>query len=226
MPTTARLICVRVEQFTSVACNWEIMLHQFSQLSVEIPPRSRRDTDNGRSERCAFAFCIRHSQSRFAMHRAILSAARSRPTCSCNTPVRSAAGAGGRGTTNFHVLAQKSNGIARVKCNASLARPGLTSPHSIIFPRNFPCRRLLITFLTITQPRISSRKFDRDGVKILRERRDIAAPRAGSTRSSFSPIFFFFFLSLTGQILLNVTRVTSRSVSVARLSLTFAVTLT
>lgn len=83
--------------------------------------------------------------------------ARSRPTCSsCN------ANAGSQLSRRTYTSVIASS----VKCNASLR--SLVLPHSIISCANFPCRRLLITFLTTTQPRISSRKFDRDGVKILR----------------------------------------------------------
>lgn len=66
MPTAARLICVIAQQFTSGARDWEIMLHQFPQLSVEIPNgvKARRDTDSGRSAREA---CVRVLHPTFAI---------------------------------------------------------------------------------------------------------------------------------------------------------------
>lgn len=113
--------------------NWEIMLHQFSQLSVEIP----LDVVVTQIMDGAREMCVRVLHLTFAIAFRDASRDTLRQDRGPHTRVNAGqerGGTGRRGTTNFHVLAQKSNSIARVKCNASLAGPGLTSPRS----RNFP----------------------------------------------------------------------------------------
>jgi len=115
-------------------------------------------------------FADRKSYSRsHPMRRAMLPAARSRPTSSRVTGGGKGEGEeGGEGGSQSESQLSRTcvRGViaSRVKCNASR---GLL-PHPVISRGTFLAScRLLITFLTATQPRISSRKFDRDGVKIL-----------------------------------------------------------
>lgn len=85
----ARLIhAVGVQQFTPAACNWEIMLHQFSRLRshIEIPfgVVVTQIVDGAREA------CVRVLHPTFTIafrdaSRDTPRAARSRPTCSCNT---------------------------------------------------------------------------------------------------------------------------------------------